>query len=298
MPSDLLRIPVIPRWQLQGWQLLYRPPPEETGGVFTSTTVNFAAMSAPVGMLIATWFTLGVVIWIVGRKGNSQRWHRVRWVAVLALAGLIVAMAAAKGLRSKNSVFAHPLTNQIGSSPGPVYWDRIGFEQLPKHRNEVEALAKQPDADRVLAQEILKSAPAAAGNPESLYLAVVGDPEALLGDETSSTIVSRELPIAILSRNFYIRRPDFGESGPMAGPAGLWVGHQYGYLNVGWGSGDAARPTLIFALNLGALGTAVILLWAIGLVAWCLLGGMTVRRARQRRAKGECPRCGYPVAAS
>jgi hypothetical protein len=131
-----------------------------------------------------------------------------------------------------------------------------------------------------------------------LYLAVSCDPSVVI-DETMSktTIAAENFPVAGLSREFYRRRPDFGEVARVGHSPGLRVGSDYGFWSLVVPSVDPSKPTLRFILSPEMGSMLIVGLWLAGLAAWYPLVGVSLWRMRRRQGRGHCPRCGYDVKA-
>jgi hypothetical protein len=294
-PSNLLRVPPMPGWEWQGRGLVHRPRPEETGGVFTTTSFRFPALAAPVGLLIVAWFLIGLAVWLTERRGgNVARVRRIRRLAIVALSFIVLALAAWRAGTVTERMRLFPALSQVGRPPGPVYFNRAGFSRLKLDRDTVAALLPT-DGDQRLATEILQAAMIPAGSADSLYLGVVSDPEVVLDDRTSGLTIARTFPLVTVHREYYARRPDFGEPGATKHPAGIVIGYWSDQLTFVWPSHDADRSTLIVIMNLELIGLVIVGLWIAGWLTWYILIGSAKLRSLRRHARGLCPQCGYPV---
>ncbi|MEX2218099.1 MAG: hypothetical protein WD749_05005 [Phycisphaerales bacterium] len=297
IPSDPLLIPPIPRWRWEGRQLLYRPPPEETGGVFTSTAISPPALAVPAAVLLLLWFATGALQWYLRRRGAGER--RLRVVRLLVIAGaalVIVGLASLRSAPQPPRVWVSTKMTQVGLPPAPVYWTREGFARLSLRRHEIERLPAAPDGAQRLAKEIMQAAGATSGAPDSLYLAVGGASEAMLDQSLSRTTgITYRFPVLSVKREYYVRRPDFGPSEPLAHAPGVTTRAFRGLFSVVFPGADANQPTLVLSASLEMVGMLLVGLWLVWLAAWYPLVGVALWRIARREARGLCPRCGYPV---
>ena len=297
IPSNMREIPKLPRWEWQGRELLYRPPPEETGGIFTETRYRFPALAAPVAILLLLWLTLGLLIWRAERKDrDTARLRRFRLLAIGATTATIIVLAFVASPAPKTTIYAQPALKQVGSPPGPVYWSREGFNRLSLTKDHAAALPPTPQSARQLAQAILSATGTPAGTPDALYLAVGSDPSIVVDEtKTRSTSITHTFPVFSFAREFYTRRPDFGTVEPVAHPCRSHLVLRPGFWTILWPSPDPARPTLALTILPEMLGLLIVGIGILALAMWFPLVGLAEWRTRRRHTRGLCPRCGYQV---
>src|SRR5690606_20017369 len=91
-PGDLRHVSPRERFVWSGAQLYWRPPPEETGGVYVTETYNILAAFWPLGAAVTVWIIGSAAILIV------RLVRRKREAPLVRRALLLVAGAAAVGM--------------------------------------------------------------------------------------------------------------------------------------------------------------------------------------------------------
>lgn len=288
---DLRQIPPGPRWIWEGSAVRVMMHPEETGGRFRLYYASALGMLCSLEIaLLAAWVVEAARRRWALRRGRAVR-GRYKRTALICLA-MVLAAGWVKTQRTDEGSYSARF-NTLGMPAGLTCYTWQGFGRLSLSREEVEALHKSAEGDRVLARAVLAAAPADAAPAGSLYLAATSTPECVLSAQTRTLSVVPGFYVIGAGVDSYVRRPDFGEVGPMAPRPGLSVGSMGQGVAVRWGmSGVGAGSYWVqvlpdtLALVLGVPAAAIVCI---------VLACRAVAANRSRR--GLCPACAYPVLA-
>lgn len=306
-PRDPLNIPPRRRWDWYGRVLHYQPAPEQTGGVTTTWQINVFAPIVLLGAVVLTWYVCGLAVWVLNRfRARERRWRGRRLqvgVAVVVVLGFVLASILTAG-REAGRLFTFPKLTQVGVPPTPVIWKREGFARLPFTRDELEQMAADPAADARVAAAIrdLDRPIPASDVGGRVYLAAAMECETqynLVGNgnprDCTLWTFNRAIPMLLVQRTFYVRRPDFGTPELVAPPAGLRFASYHGWAGLSLSTGDPDTPVYRVLVEPTILAAVIVVLW---LVFWTtrlitVVRGRIVRAGRLRR--GCCPACAYPL---
>jgi hypothetical protein len=299
IPRDRLAIPVLPRWRWRGRELVYQAPPKETGGVFAITALRLPAMAVPGAMIVLAWVAMTLLIWGLERRGRDPRGMRVARPIVACIILLAFISIALASIKREETTWLNTKLRQVGYPPGPVYFAREGYARIRMNRAEVERLSESPNGARTLAAEILRVAPIPSRVAEnSVYLAAGADPAAMLDEPRSRhTLISEGFPVMSFNREYFQRRPDFGVVEPVPHPPGIRLLGLDSFWYLVIPSADPSRPTIRLGVSPDTLGMIVLGICGLTMAAWYPLVGFQRHQIRKRRARGECPSCGYELVA-
>lgn len=252
--DDALHVPPRPRWLWFG-TLYYQPPPEETGGIQSQTSISIGAICLSLFLMLAIWWSSR---WLVRLmyciRGTAPISLKRVSLAIACIASAIFLGLAVSTKESTESVIPDVMPN-VPPPPGSSRWSYEGFPSLNLTLAQPSNVPRTQVGERRLAQQVSQLFADESRSLESTYLAVFVEPEVELLGNGSSTTYTMKFPVVDVSDERYVRKDSSGAT-PIASK-GIQIAYRFQTLTITFSPADPLQSTRTITIFLHSLYSAI-----------------------------------------